>query len=144
MKTEAIGYSIDGRKSYGQVDDPELKAYQLAALRRWNQKAERMNNTPHVHFDKYGEVIDTEQLRQMILDEYKGKTVVFTAYDKSKPKNVLSLDKLGEMATRCDSKKIVFVCIDCDYNQTDYETGMSLSPIDLESTKQGKWLRICL
>jgi hypothetical protein len=118
---EAIGYSIDGRKSYGQVDDPELKAYQLAALRRWNQKAERMNNTPHVHFDKYGEVIDTEQLRQMILDEYKGQTVVFTAYDKSKPKNVLSLDKLGEMAMRCDSKKIVFVCIDCDYNQTDYE-----------------------
>ena len=80
VKTDAIGYGIDGRKFYGQVDDPELKAYQLAALRRWNQKAERMNNTPHVHFDK-----------------------------------------LGEMATRCDSKKIVFVCIDCDYNQTDYE-----------------------
>lgn len=118
---DAIGYGIDGHKSYGQVDDPELKAYQLAALRRWNQKVESMNNTPHVHFDKYGNVNGKEQLRQMILDEYKGKAVVFTAYDKNKQENVRSLDKLGKIAMRCDTEKIVFVSIDCGFDQSDYD-----------------------
>lgn len=104
-----------------QIEDSTLMAYSHTAAARWQQKVDMMNKTPHIRFSQ-GKPSHKEGLRQSILNEHKGKTVVFIAFDKSNPYSAAAFERTCDIMKKCDSNRIAFICIDLDLEQNDYES----------------------
>ena len=121
-----IAYSIANDTSMAarfqkQIKDSTLMAYSHTAAARWQQKVDMMNKTPHIRFSQ-GNPSRKEELRQSILNEHKGKTVVFIAFDKSNPYSAAAFERTCDIMKKCDSNRIAFICIDLDLEQNDYES----------------------
>ena len=120
----AIGYYLSlgetEAERYGkQITSPELKVYYATVIERWKQKVKEVNDMPHIHFYCFGESIGKD-MRKELLNEYKGKTVVFVAYNKSKSDSVRELDRFVARLTALGRDDIVLLCMDLDIDQGDY------------------------
>ncbi len=92
------------------IQDSTIRAYYPIAAKRWNEYVHQLQSTPHFHFDQH-ENVKTEELKNKVLDDYKGKSVVFLVYDRKKHgKDLDELEK--EFITRADGQKVVFIHID--------------------------------
>lgn len=102
-----------------QITSPELKMCYTTAMERWKQRVKEMNDTPHIHFYCFGENI-RKDMKQELLNEYKGKNIVFVAYNKRKPDSVIELDRFAASLNALGRDDIVLLCIDQDIDQGDY------------------------
>ena len=76
----------------------------------FNKDISQLNSIPHIHFDQHGDV-KKDELKNKVLDDYKGKSVVFLVYDRKKHgKDLDELEK--EFITKADEQKVVFIHID--------------------------------
>ena len=102
----------DGLQMAETISDPNLKAYYTVASRRWQQFVEEINSTPHMHFDKHNG-LDNNKLKENILEEHKGKYVVFLLYENNTANTAQQQDlqALDEIIRKTDNQKIVFIHI---------------------------------
>lgn len=97
-------------KEAAKITAPDLKAYYPIAAKRWNDYVVQLNSIPHIHFDQHGDV-KKDELKNKVLDDYKGKSVVFLVYDRKK--HGKDLDELErDFITKADAQKVVFIHID--------------------------------
>lgn len=110
LKCIATGYYEDGERRASHIQDSTIRAYYPIAAKRWNDYVVQLNSIPHIHFDQHGDV-KKDELKNKVLDDYKGKSVVFLVYDRKKHgKDLDELEK--EFITKADEQKVVFIHID--------------------------------
>ena len=110
LNTNAAGYYKDGERQASTIKDSTMRAYYPIAAKRWNDYVVQLNSIPHIHFDQHGNV-KTVELKNKVLEDYKGKNVVFLVYDRDKHGN--DLDELErEFVTKADDQQVVFIYID--------------------------------
>ena len=68
-------------------------------------------------------------MKQELLNEYKGKNIVFVAYNKSKSDSVRELDKTAASLTALGRDDIALLCIDVDTDQADYSEWFRFSSV---------------
>lgn len=118
----------EAKRCSRQITSPELKMYYATAMERWKQRVKEMNDTPHIHFYCFGENVGKD-LKQELLDEYRGKNIVFIAYNKSKPDSVRELDRFVASLTAFGRDDIVLLCMDLDIDQADYSEWFRFSSV---------------
>ena len=92
------------------IQDSTIRAYYPIAVKRRNDYVHQLQSTPHIHFDQHGDV-QTDELKNKVLEEYRGKSVVFLVYDRERHGDILDeLEK--EFITKADEQKVVFIHID--------------------------------
>lgn len=107
---ETSSYEKGVKRSAG-INDPELKAFYPIAAKRWNDYVAQLNSIPHIHFDQHGDVRTKEEMKKKLLEDYRGKNVVFLVYDRDK--HGIDLDELEkEFITRADEQNVVLIHID--------------------------------
>lgn len=100
----------DGEKRAAGINDAEIKAFYPIAAKRWQEYVKRLNTFPHIHFDQH-EKAKRGELKNKVLEDYRGKNVVFLVYDREK--NAQDLDELErDFILRTDAQKVVFIHID--------------------------------
>lgn len=103
------GYE-DGERSVSTIKDSAIRAYYPIAAKRWNDYVHQLQSTPHIHFDQHGDV-KTEELKNKVLEDYRGKNVVFLVYDREPHGTIL--DELEQdFIAKADDQKVVFIHID--------------------------------
>ena len=104
------GDKEQGGRAASLIQDSTIRAYYPIAAKRWNDYVVQLNSIPHIHFDQHGDV-KKDELKNKVLDDYKGKSVVFLVYDRKKHgKDLDELEK--EFITKADEQKVVFIHID--------------------------------
>ena len=83
LNDNAAGYHEDGERRASHIQDSTIRAYYPIAAKRWNDYVVQLNSIPHIHFDQHGDV-KKDELKNKVLDDYKGKSVVFLVYDRKK------------------------------------------------------------
>lgn len=110
LNDNAAGYYKEGERRASTIKDSTLRAYYPIAAKRWNDYVVQLNSIPHIHFDQHGDV-KTDELKNKVLEDYKGKNVVFLVYDRDK--HGKDLDELErDFITKADAQKVVFIHID--------------------------------
>lgn len=104
------GDKEQGGRAASLIQDSTIRAYYPIAAKRWNDYVVQLNSIPHIHFDQHGDV-KKDELKNKVLDDCKGKSVVFLVYDRKKHgKDLDELEK--EFITKADEQKVVFIHID--------------------------------
>ncbi len=104
------GDKEQGGRAASLIQDSTIRAYYPIAAKRWNDYVVQLNSIPHIHFDQHGDV-KKDELKNKVLDDYKGKSVVFLVYDRKKHgKDLDELEK--EFITKADEQKVVLIHID--------------------------------
>lgn len=98
-----------GQQLLEQVKDSTLRVYYPVFLERWKKHVNELNKTPHIHFDE-NEGMEGEVLKKNILEENKGKKVVFLVYDRLYASD--GLDEVDHLIRKSNRKDVVFVHID--------------------------------
>lgn len=99
-----------GEKIASGINDTELKAFYPIVAKRWGEYVKRLNTIPHIHFDQHGDV-KTGELKNKVLEDYRGKNVVFLVYDREPHGTIL--DELEQdFITKANDQKVVFIHID--------------------------------
>ena len=110
LNGNATGSYKAGETQASLIQDSTIKAYYPIAAKRWNDYVTQLNSIPHIHFDQHGEV-RTEELKNKVLEDYRGKNVVFLVYDRDLHDNILDeLEK--KFISKANNKKMVFIHID--------------------------------
>lgn len=92
------------------IQDSTIRAYYPIAAKRWNEYVHQLQSTPHFHFDQH-ENVKTEELKNKVLEDYRGKNVVFLVYDRKK--HGKDLDELEKnLISKANDQKVVFIHID--------------------------------
>ena len=111
LKCIATGYYEDGERTASHIQDSTIRAYYPIATKRWNDYVIQLNRLPHIHFDQHGDVRTKEELKKKLLEDYRGKNVVFLVYDRDK--HGIDLDELeSDFISRANAQKVVFIHID--------------------------------
>ena len=105
----------EGLKKAEKIADPELKAFYPVAAQRWQAFVDSINRIPHLHFDQHERTLTSEQLKEEVLREYRGKNVVFLVYARETEENVQDLQELDPIIAETDSQKTVFIHIDINF-----------------------------
>ena len=101
----------DGERWASLILDSTIRAYYPIATKRWNDYVIQLNRLPHIHFDQHGDVRTKEELKKKLLEDYRGKNVVFLVYDRDK--HGIDLDELeSDFISRANAQKVVFIHID--------------------------------
>ena len=104
------GDKEQGGRAASLIQDSTIRAYYPIAAKRWNDYVVQLNSIPHIHFDQHGDV-KKDELKNKVLEDCKGKSVVFLVYDRKKHgKDLDELEK--EFITKADEQKVVFIHID--------------------------------
>lgn len=104
------GDKEQGGRAASLIQDSTIRAYYPIAAKRWNDYVVQLNSIPHIHFDQHGDV-KTDELKNKVLEDCKGKNVVFLVYDRNK--HGKDLDELErDLISRADAQSVVFVHID--------------------------------
>ena len=104
------GDKEQGGRAASLIQDSTIRAYYPIAAKRWNDYVVQLNSIPHIHFDQHGDV-KTDELKNKVLEDCKGKNVVFLVYDRNK--HGKDLDELErDLISRADAQSVVFVYID--------------------------------
>ena len=110
LNDNAAGYHEDGERRVSTIKDSTIRAYYPIAAKRWNDYVVQLNSIPHIHFDQHGDV-KKDELKNKVLDDYKGKSVVFLVYDRKK--HGKDLDELEKnLISKANDQKVVFIHID--------------------------------
>lgn len=110
LNDNAAGYHEDGERRVSTIKDSTIRAYYPIAAKRWNDYVVQLNSIPHIHFDQHGDV-KKDELKNKVLDDYKGKSVVFLIYDRKK--HGKDLDELEKnLISKANDQKVVFIHID--------------------------------
>ena len=110
LNDNAAGYYEDGERRVSTIKDSTIRAYYPIAAKRWNDYVVQLNSIPHIHFDQHGDV-KKDELKNKVLDDYKGKSVVFLVYDRKK--HGKDLDELEKnLISKANDQKVVFIHID--------------------------------
>ena len=104
------GDKEQGGRAASLIQDSTIRAYYPIAAKRWNDYVVQLNSIPPIHFDQHGDV-KKDELKNKVLEDCKGKSVVFLVYDRKKHgKDLDELEK--EFITKADEQKVVFIHID--------------------------------
>ena len=104
------GDKEQGGRAASLIQDSTIRAYYPIAAKRWNDYVVQLNSIPHIHFDQHGDV-KKDELKNKVLEDCKGKSVVFLVYDRKKHgKDLDELEK--EFITKADEQKVVLIHID--------------------------------
>lgn len=98
-----------------KIQDKEMRDFYYVAIKRWNQKVKRMNQTPHVHFrwsKNMYEGNDVQDLKQKILSEFKGKEFVMVVYSSNQAQCKKILNSIDSSLSKSGKDDIVFVKYD--------------------------------
>lgn len=110
LNDNAAGYYKEGERRASTIKDSTLRAYYPIAAKRWNDYVAELNRISHIHFNQHGDV-KTDELKNKVLEDYKGKYVVFLVYDRDK--HGKDLDELErDFITKADDQQVVFIHID--------------------------------
>ncbi|MCR5043365.1 MAG: hypothetical protein K6A93_04405, partial [Bacteroidaceae bacterium] len=110
LNDNAAGYHEDGERRASTIKDSTIRAYYPIAAKRWNDYVLQLNSIPHIHFDQHGDV-KKDELKNKVLDDYKGKSVAFLVYDRKK--HGKDLDELEKnLISKANDQKVVFIHID--------------------------------
>lgn len=111
LNDNVAGYYEDGERRVSTIKDSTIRAYYPIGAKRWNDYVVLLNVIPHIHFDQHGNVQTKEELKNKVLESYRGKNVAFLVYDREK--NAQDLDELErDFISRTDAQKVVFIHID--------------------------------
>lgn len=102
--SEEMGY-----RHLEQVKDSALRAFYPVAVKRWKEYVDRMNKTPHIHFNEHGDM-EGEELKRAVLKDYQGKNVVFLVYDRTKCGK--ELGEVESLLKKFNRKNVVFIHVD--------------------------------
>lgn len=110
LKCIATGYYEDGESRASHIQDSTIRAYYPIAAKRWNDYVVQLNSIPHIHFDQHGDV-KTDELKNRLLEDYRGKDVVLFVYDRKR--HGKDLDELEKnLISKANDQKVVFIHID--------------------------------
>lgn len=99
---------------------PKLREHYDEAMKRWKNKMDMMNNTPHIHFTNSIR-LSGKDLRDSLLHTYAGNTTIFVQYDRTVP---CSLEKFEELCKMIDSRNYngtTFIMISHEINASDID-----------------------
>lgn len=98
-----------GLKESEKIKSPVLKDYYPVAVKRWKEYVDRMNKTPHIHFNEHGDM-EGEELKRAVLKDYQGKNVVFLVYDRTECGK--ELGEVESLLKKINRKNVVFIHVD--------------------------------
>ena len=111
MLNETESYE-EGLKLTRAIADPELKAFYTLNAERWQAFVDSINRVPHLHFDQHGRTLDRKKLKDKLLEEYRGRNVMFMVYNRDAKGVTEALQDMDSLIAKTDSRKIVFIHID--------------------------------
>lgn len=111
------GDEYGAENAVSKIQDKEMRDFYYVAIKRWNQKVKRMNQTPHVHFrwsKNMHEGNGVHGLKQKIPSEFKGKEFVMVVYSSNQAQCKKILDNIDSSLSKSGKDDIVLV--KCDLN----------------------------